>query len=260
MVLGVMLVAVVSGAGCEKDADCKGDRICESGRCVSPPAALLPPPPASPPPLVPAPLAQPEGPRRPLGGPATSQPPPSSDPCAEPLDVDGRLKPECRVTADQQPPLRSKKGRRAAPGAPLEEPAARAVGMMGVMYGILIAGGAVAPVFAFAGAAGVRLRSGVGFVGVLHGRIAVNQNSSIQIYGLGPGIRFGDRSQLTLAITPSFTAISVGSFRQSGFLFTILAQGAVVIGKHFTLFAQPTIDFDGSGAVGAITAGLGVTF
>ena len=41
---------------------------------------------------------------------------------------------------------------------------------------------------------------------------------------------------------------------------TVLAQVAVVIGDHFTLLAQPTIDFDASGVLGSITGGLGVNF
>lgn len=128
------------------------------------------------------------------------------------------------------------------------------------MYGALFAGGAVAPVFAFTGAAGVRFRSGVGVVGVAHGRIFASSSGSMQFYGLGPGIRFGNRTQLTLALTGTFVAIDVGQIRTAGALFTLLAQVAIVIGDHFTLLAQPTIDFDATGLVGSLTGGIGITF
>lgn len=264
VMLGLMLATL--GAGCEKDVDCKGDRVCESGKCVAPPPVTSSPPPPPMPvpevdagvarePLVPPPLPPLESaPRQPL----PSQP--SSDPCADPLDADGRLRPECRVQAAPQAPRRGKSRKSRGANTPEEEPAARGVGLIGVMYGALIGGGAALPAFAFAGAAGVRFRSGVGFVGVLHGRIALNAAGSIQLYGLGPGIRFGNRSQLTLAFTPTFVSTNVGRINASGFLFTLLAQAALVLGDHFTLFIQPAVDFDASGAVGAITGGLGISF
>ncbi|MDP2275645.1 MAG: hypothetical protein Q8K32_33160 [Archangium sp.] len=128
------------------------------------------------------------------------------------------------------------------------------------MYGGLFGGGAAVPAFAFTGSAGVRFRSGVGIVGVAHGRIVVGPGGSIQLYGLGPGVRFGNRTQLTLALTGTYGAINVGSLRSGGGLFTMLAQVAVVIGDHFTLLAQPTIDFDASEVIGSLTGGLGITF
>ena len=212
---------------------------------------------------IPPPLPPPEEPKRsPLGGAAPQEPAP--DPCADPLDADGRLKPECKV-APTQAPLRSRKQRRTtdldSPKEPAEEPLARAVGLVGVMSGALFGGGAAVPVFAFTGAAGVRFRSGVGIVGVAHGRITLASGGSIQLYGLGPGVRFGNRTQLTLALTGTFAAINVGPVQLAGGgLFTILAQVAIAIGDHFTLLAMPTIDFDASGVVGSLSGGLGVTF
>jgi hypothetical protein len=132
--------------------------------------------------------------------------------------------------------------------------------MIGVAYGVLIGGGAALPAFSFTGAAGVRFRSGVGLVGLGHGTIFVSDAGSIQLYGFGPGIRFGNKSQLTLATTATFTSANVGGVRIAGVLFSIVVQGAVVIGDIFTLFIQPTLDFDASGAIGSITGGLGLSF
>lgn len=300
VMLGLMLAAVLGGTGCEKDTDCKGDRVCETGKCVSPAvmAPELPAPPPPPPPQeekrvplgtgapcrapgdsgaplglpacppastsadspIPPPLPPPQEEKRvPLGGPPQYRPP-AAETCEQPLDVDGRLKPECRVT-DSPKPVRSRKNRRAgAPAPDEEEPAARGVGLLGVMYGVLIGGGAAVPAFAFSGAGGVRFRSGIGFVGVAHGRIVVSSAGTIQMYGLGPGIRFGNRTQLTLALTGTFGLVNVGSIHAAGALFTLLAQIAIVIGDHFTLLAQPTIDFDASAVLGSITGGIGVTF
>ena len=284
---GLLLVTALAGTGCDKDTDCKGERVCESGKCVSPPAVTAPPQVAPPPapPLVtappPMPPAEQETRRAPLGGstpappravgrtsdaqPASERVPPPSvaspnaETCEEPLDADGRLKPECRVVSAQNP-VKTRRSRK-NPGAAEEEPVARAVGLIGVMYGALFGLSEAVPVFAFTGAAGVRFKSGVGIVGVAHGRIVVVPGGSIQLYGLGPGVRFGNRTQLTLALTGTFAAINIGSLqRVGGGLFTLLAQVAVVIGDHFTLLAQPTIDFDASGVIGSLTGGLGVTF
>lgn len=301
--IGLMVVAVLGGTGCEKDTDCKGDRVCENNKCVAPVVVApvtqeLSAPPPPPPPEVrrvplgsaapcrepgdsraplalapcPAPVAVPESnvpppppppqeeKRVPLGA-APQYREPLADTCEQPLDADGRLKPECRVKNDA-PPVRSRKNRRT--GAPEreaeEEPAARAVGLLGVMYGVLIGGGAAVPAFAFTGAAGVRFRSGIGFVGVAHGLIVVSPVGTIQMYGFGPGIRFGNRTQLTLAVTGTFGLINVGTIHVAGGLFSLLAQVAIVIGDHFTLLAQPTIYFDSSGLLGSITGGIGVTF
>lgn len=292
--LGMLLVSSLAGAGCEKDTDCKGDRVCESGKCVAP--AVPPPLPVaapvdSPPPIVPAPPSMPppeQNTRRvPLGGtaptpqtravdrasepqpssvapgpervPLPSVAPPNAERCEEPLDADGRLKPECRVVSEPSP-VKTRRSRKNS-NAVEEEPVARAVGLIGIMYGAMFGGGAAVPAFAFTGSAGVRFRSGVGIVGVAHGRIVVGPGGSIQLYGLGPGVRFGNRTQLTLALTGTFAAINVANVQAAGGgLLSVLAQVAVVIGDHFTLLAQPTIDFDASGVIGSLTGGLGITF
>lgn len=210
--------------------------------------------------MVPPPLPPPQAQRVPLGGPAPYRPQPAIDPCDDPLEADGRLKPECRVAPGSEAPT-SRKRRRGKGDDSEEEPVARPVGLLGVMYGGLFGGGSAVPIFAFTGAAGVRFRSGVGLVAVAHGRIFVGSAGTIQLYGLGPGLRLGNRSQLTLALTGTFAAIDVGAIRVSGGgLVSILAQVAIVLGDHFTLLAQPTIDFDASGVVGSVTGGLGITF
>jgi hypothetical protein len=93
-----------------------------------------------------------------------------------------------------------------------------------------------------------------------HGRIGLGPGGSIQLYGLSTGIRIGDRSQVTIAFGPTFVAARAGSLSVSGGLFTLLAQLVLVLGDHFSLLLQPAVDFDTSGAVGAIVGGLGVSF
>ncbi len=197
----------------------------------------------------------------PLGDPSPFRAPPPVETCEEPLDAEGRLKPECKV-APNPAPARSRRNRRAGvDDQPVAEPLARAVGLIGVMYGGLFAGSSAVPIFAFTGAAGVRFRSGVGVVGVAHGRIFASSAGSIQMYGLGPGVRFGNRTQVTLALTGTFSAVNVGAIQAAGGgLFSMLAQIAIVIGDHFTLLAQPTVDFNAAGVLGSITGGIGLTF
>jgi hypothetical protein len=126
----------------------------------------------------------------------------------------------------------------------------------------LIAGEYIVPAFSFVGAAGVRLPAGVGFVGVLHGRIVASlaANSSIHLYGLGPGIRFGNRTQVTLGVSPTLAAITLNGNLATGFLFSVFAQGALVLGPRFTFLVQTIVDFGTGGTMGAITGGLGASF
>ena len=73
-------------------------------------------------------------------------------------------------------------------------------------------------------------------------------------------LRRGDPALWAIAIAALLQGPLGFSRHVAGGLFSLLAQVAIVIGDHFTLLAQPTIDFDSSGLLGSITGGIGVTF
>lgn len=234
MLASVVALIVVS-VGCEKDTDCKGDRVCDDGRCVAPIGRAegeLPPPPPMPPPLERAPLR---------------------NPSAQPMDAQGRPTPEYRVAPVAAPPI-------APTNPPIKEPRARAVGLIAAMYGGMFAVGKAVPAFAFTGAVGVRFSSGVGIVAVTHGTVFVGPNGAVQFYGFGPGLRFGNRTQVTLSVTGTYVSVSTASVQVGGLAFSALAQLVFVFGDHFSLLVQPAIHADHSGIIGTLTGGLGVTF
>ncbi|MDP1825476.1 MAG: hypothetical protein Q8L48_19615 [Archangium sp.] len=224
----IALTLLVLAAGCEKDTDCKGDRICEAGSCVSPGAR--PPAPDADAGVVVPPAA---GGRAPLRA------------------GDGEVVP--KPVAPPGPP----------PAPP--EPVSRVVGLLGVTAGLLTSGDFLSGAVGATGSVGVRFRSGVGLVGVGLIDYAPLAQSNVQLYGAGPGVRFGNRNQLTLATLPTLAVATVKVARTTvtgaAFAFTFLAQGSVVLIDILALFAQATLGVDtGGGVTFALSGGVGLSF
>lgn len=102
MLTALSLVALLIHAGCDKDTDCKGERICEQGACVAPsltPAISPAPLPSAATPSVSPQSSAPPGaePEIPTAVPTAPRKPITACDGANPMDADGRLKPECRV-------------------------------------------------------------------------------------------------------------------------------------------------------------------
>jgi hypothetical protein len=169
--------------------------------------------------------------------------------CVESLDESGAVKRECKpekeVHAPPKPP-------------PVDtEPLSRAVVDFGVHGGgLLVSTGALFPELALTADVGVRWRNGVGIVGLSHG----HWSAAVNRYGLGLGLRLGDRSHITLALTLGPLTIAPNSFQSfTVFSGTVLAELAVVFAKYFAILLLPSLTITSGGAIGSVTAGFGLT-
>jgi hypothetical protein len=166
--------------------------------------------------------------------------------CVESLDEGGAVKRECKpekeVHAPPKPP----------PADP--EPLSRAVADFGVHGGgLLVTNGGLLPELAITADVGVRFRNGVGVVCMMHG----HWSRLVNRYGIGVGLRLGDRSHITLALSGGMIAFNI--LTPPLFGVTVLAQLAFVFAKYFSLLLMPALTIAG-GAIGSVTAGFGVTF
>ncbi len=287
MLLVMLLVVSGAGPGCRKDTDCKGDRICEGGRCVSPqsiqpPPIVVQPPPTAPPvqrepQLTPTdpyadPFSQPVLPPEdvpsapPLPGPTSA---PATYPrvvrvngqvCRETISAEGNLQREC-VAETPRPSTRATR-RREREAQRAKEPGATGVGDLTAQGGVLLAGTGALGVFGLSASGGVVFRPGVGVVGVAFANFSPSAFGLIQLYGIGPAVRFGSKSHVDLGIGPVLGIVPATTRAPTavGLLTAIFARGALVLGEHFTLLAQPTLQFDPTGVVFTLTGGLGVAF
>ena len=166
--------------------------------------------------------------------------------CVESLDESGAVRRECKPEKEVHAPPKP---------APVDsEPLSRAVADFGVHGGgLLVSTGALFPELALTADVGVRWRNGVGIVGIAHG----HWSAAVNRYGLGAGLRLGDRSHITLALTLGPITIANSLTALSG---TVLAELALVFAKYFSLLLLPSLTITSGGAIGSVTAGFGLTF
>jgi hypothetical protein len=171
--------------------------------------------------------------------------------CVESLEDSGAVKRECKPEKELRTPPKA--------GAREPEPLSRAVADFGVHGGglLLTTGGGLSPELAITGDIGVRFRNGVGVVGFGHGHFS----SRVNRYGLGAALRLGERSHITVGASIGPIVINPGGF--SPFMVfggTVFAQLALVFATWFSVQLLPTLSIAAGGAIGSLTAGLGVTF
>lgn len=165
--------------------------------------------------------------------------------CVESLDEHGAVKRECKSEKEVHAPPKSIVD---------TEPASRAVADFGVHAGgLLVSSGGLFPELAITADVGVRFRNGVGVVGLMHG----HWSRLVNRYGLGVGLRLGDRSHITVGVSGGLIAFNI--LTPPLFGVTVLAQLALVFAKYFSLLLMPALTIAG-GAIGSVTAGFGVTF
>ena len=172
--------------------------------------------------------------------------------CVESLDEHGAVKRDCRL---------EKSGSTAQPRPVETEPLSRAVADLDVLGGVLIVGAAV-PEFVFMADVGVRFHSGVGVVGLAHGHLAARDPSTASRYGLGVGLRLGDRSHLLIGTSATFLVPTVFGPLTAGSgvpAVTVLIRFALAFGKNFTVVLMPTFTFHAGGALGSLCLGAGLT-
>ncbi|MGV3620556.1 MAG: hypothetical protein ACO1OB_07050 [Archangium sp.] len=126
--------------------------------------------------------------------------------------------------------------------------------------GLLIDRG-VLGVFGATASAGVMLRPGVGFVGVLFAQFSPDLLGPLHIYGLGPAVRFGSKSHVAVGGAPVLVVVPPQPFpyvpTRAYFTGSVFLQGAVVLGDVFTVMLQPTLYFGPVSPWFTVTAGLG---
>jgi hypothetical protein len=168
--------------------------------------------------------------------------------CVESLDDYGGVQRACRPEGSEAP-RRSR--------AAEKEPLARGVADLAVHAGVLIVGAAV-PEFVFMADAGVRLRNGVGVVGFLHGHVTSNVFPAASRYGVGVGLRLGDRSHILIGTSATFEVLgATGALVPA---LTVLVRFALVFAKYFAVLLMPSFTFSGQGAMGSLALGAGLTF
>lgn len=166
--------------------------------------------------------------------------------CVESLEESGAVKRECKPEQEVHAPPK--------PPPVDQEPLSRAVADFGVHAGgLLVSSGGLFPELAITADVGVRFRNGVGVVGLMHG----HWSRLVNRYGLGAGLRLGDRSHITVGASGGLVALNTLTLPVFGF--TVLAQLALVFAKYFSLLLMPALTIAG-GAIGSVTAGFGVTF
>lgn len=126
------------------------------------------------------------------------------------------------------------------------------VGLVGVTAGLISAGTLLGGAIGATASVGVRFRSGVG-IGLIDYAPSPLPDSSVQLYALGVGVRFGNQSQLTLAALPTLSVVTTKDLKNtvtgSAFGVTAMAQGALVVIEVITLFAQTSLGVDVTGGV-----------
>ncbi len=289
MFVTLLTLVLLADTGCTKDTDCKGDRVCEAGICVSPvpmaPAPFPEPPPStegdpaleySPPPTPPGDVAPMQAP------PATAYPQLVRLPgqvCIDRLNTQGlvmrgdcaidtpknvrALEKRVRRERDAMFETRRREAKRAQRDAQgPREPSLAPVGDIAGHGGVLITGSGVLGAFGLTGSGGVVFRPGIGIVGVAFANFAPSSFGVAQFYGLGPAARFGRKSHVAVGVAPVLGIIPATTVTPTtvGVTTALFVRGALVIGDHFMLTAQPTLYADNSGLFFTITAGAGFSF
>lgn len=287
------LVILVSAAGCSKDTDCKGARVCEYGRCVNPPVLSPPvvvqPEPVAPPPTQQDPAMVPEDPyeqQQPVPAPA---PVPQQQPyprtvyekgyvCHEFIDASGSLRRDCQrdrraqkemkreAKEERRERIRERREAEREQRREIEGPSARFVGNIVAHGGMLVAAtpttAAIYGAFGASGSAGVMFRSGIGIVGVANVQLAPNGFGIMQMYSLGPAVRFGSKSHVLVGVAPTLGVVPANTQSPAavGLLASVFAQGSLVLLDRLTLMLQPVLSSDGRGVILTLTGGIGVQF
>lgn len=177
--------------------------------------------------------------------------PPEERPC---LDGDD-APPELRCTTPRLEPV-------AQPPVVPEDLPPKLVGGLSVMVGALVDGSnPISPELSFVGEVGLRWHNGIGVVGVVHGFFAgrVRNAGTVHRYGVGVGVRFGEKSHLLLAAAPSLV-LRVGQELQTFGAATVLLQGVLALWKNVALVAMPAFSIGGAGVMGSLAGGVGGTF
>ena len=163
--------------------------------------------------------------------------------CVESLEASGAVKTDCRLEQEGSPTPRWRKAK---------EPASRVVADLGLLGGVIFPSTRLVPELAFTIDVGVRFPTGVGVVGLVHGHVT----GVVNRYGLGAGVRFGDRSHALIGASTSLMVIG----NSVAFSVTVLARFALVFGNHFALMLMPTFTMSGNGVVASLSAGVGLTY
>ncbi|MBL8912740.1 MAG: hypothetical protein JNM17_18745 [Archangium sp.] len=142
-----------------------------------------------------------------------------------------------------------------------ETPSIKPAGLLAASVGTSFQNG-VLPTGAMSLALGLRFANGIGIVALAHGRIALlpTADGSLQIYGLGAGVRFGERSHVTIGVSPTVAVFEVPVNPGTRAGVSILAHLVLRIGEYFAVLLQPVIDFTEQAIIGSATIGAGVTF
>ena len=184
----------------------------------------------------------------------------------EPVDVRPAEERPCLDTPDAPAALRC-----ATPKAPaeapkkvvVETPPPRLVAGLGVLAGALVDGAnPAAPELAFTGTLGVGFSSGVGVVAVLHAGFAgrIWNQGTVHRYGLGLGVRFGDKSHLLLGVSPSLVLRIDEEATRASAAATVLLQAVLVVWKNISVLAMPAFTIGGAGVMGSLSGGVGGVF
>ena len=164
--------------------------------------------------------------------------------CVESLDASGAVKSDCRLEEEGvTPPPRWRR---------TKEPPSRIVAELGLLGGVIFPSARLVPELAFTVDVGVRFASGVGVVGLVHGHVTALVNR----YGLGAGVRFGDRSHAIIGASTSLMVIG----NSVAFSVTVLARFGIVFGNYFALLLMPKFTMSGSGVIASLSAGVGLTY
>lgn len=236
--LTALVITLLAAGECDANVDCAGTLVCVEHVCR--PAPELPPLPPleslTPPPMPPAFEA------------------PLEDPCAEPLDVDGRLKAECRVSSRSNPSPAKKANKRK------RNSMLQPLGTIALLGGAMFTGGNIGATVGLTASGGFVFPSGVGVVGVVDAKLLVSSGGAVSLFTFGAGVRFGRKSHVTLGAGTGLSAVRFGTARLNGVMFSMLGELALVVGEYFTLMLHPTIDIGGSVTIGTILGGIGVSF
>lgn len=119
-----------------------------------------------------------------------------------------------------------------------------------------------------ASAGAVFLGPGIGIVGIVTGLFNPREEGVLQLWTVGPAVRFGTTHHVTVGLMPTISSTPRSAANSTplsgttpllGISGALVVQAAAVWG-HFTLMAQPILQFDVSRFVFALTGALGVAF
>lgn len=130
--------------------------------------------------------------------------------------------------------------------------------------GLLIDRGALLGLFGASVTGGVMLRPGIAFVGVLSANFSPDLLGPLQVYTLGPAVRFGSKSHVLIGGAPVLVAVPPQPLPNTpGFVYftgAVFIQGALLIGDVFVVMVQPTLNFGPLSPWLTVTAGVGAQF